>query len=120
MAGRHLETDLASVHVWEVLLGILWGNRGKEEGPALLANAVVVVGPVGWHGLQQTYRISATARRLFHQMVWISASAAPGQARKPFSLGSWHMYLALMCKRCRAMQNSFGMVDLSTAHECNS
>ena len=43
---------LAAVVVGEVLLGVLRGDSGQQEGPALLANAVMVVGPVGGCGLQ--------------------------------------------------------------------
>ena len=40
--------DLAGVTVGEVLLGIVWGDGRQQESPALLANAVMVVWPVGW------------------------------------------------------------------------
>ena len=37
--------------VREVSFGILWGDSGQQEGPPLLANAVMVVWPVGWRRL---------------------------------------------------------------------
>jgi hypothetical protein len=37
---------LAGMVVREVGLGVLRGNSGEQEGPPLLANAVMVVGPV--------------------------------------------------------------------------
>ncbi len=43
---------LARVVIREVGPGILRGDSGQQEGPPLLANAVMVVGPVGWGGLQ--------------------------------------------------------------------
>ena len=38
--------------VREVLLGILFRHCGQQEGPPLLVNALMVVGPVGGGGLQ--------------------------------------------------------------------
>ena len=45
---------LAGVVVREVGLGILRGDSGEQEGPPLLANAVMVVGPVSRGCLHHT------------------------------------------------------------------
>ena len=45
---------LAGVVVREMGLGILRGDSGKQEGPPLLANAVMVVGPVSRGCLHHT------------------------------------------------------------------
>ena len=45
---------LAGVVVREVGLRILRGDSGEQEGPSLLANAVMVVGPVSRGCLHQT------------------------------------------------------------------
>lgn len=45
------QAHLAGVVVREVQLCVLGGDSGQQEGPPLLADAVVVVGPVGWRGL---------------------------------------------------------------------
>lgn len=45
---------LAGVVVREMQLSILRGDSRKQKRPPLLANAVMVVGPVGWSGLHQT------------------------------------------------------------------
>lgn len=42
-------------------LGILGGDSGEQEGPPLLANAVMIVGPVGWCSLQNIANISFLA-----------------------------------------------------------
>lgn len=44
--------DLAGMVVGKVLLGILHSHCGQQERPALLPNGLMVVGPVGWSGLQ--------------------------------------------------------------------
>ncbi len=49
-----MAADLAGVVVREVGLGILRGDSGEQEGPPLLANAVMVVGPVSRGCLHHT------------------------------------------------------------------
>ena len=48
---------LAGVVVREVGLGILRGDSGEQEGPPLLADAVMVVRPVGWSCLHPHFFI---------------------------------------------------------------
>ena len=43
-----MAAHLAGMMVREVGLGVLRGNSGEQEGPPLLANAVMIVGPVSW------------------------------------------------------------------------
>lgn len=53
------ELHLAGVVVWEVQLGILGGDCGQQEGPPLLANAVMVVRPVCWRCLHKPSHLHA-------------------------------------------------------------
>ncbi len=53
---------LAGVVVREVLFGILRGDSGQQEGPPLLANAVVIVWPIGWGRLQSCTELMAHLR----------------------------------------------------------
>lgn len=48
-----IDAYLAGVVVREMQLSVLRGDSRKQKCPSLLANAVMVVGPVGWGGLQQ-------------------------------------------------------------------
>lgn len=45
--------NLARVVIREMQFSILRSDSRKQKGPSLLANAVMVVWPVGWGGLQQ-------------------------------------------------------------------
>jgi len=52
LAQGRVTVYLAGVVIRKVLFGILWRDGGQQEGPPFLANAVVIVWPVGWGCLQ--------------------------------------------------------------------